>query len=159
MRRPRISISSACVLAPSFVRFFWSFSSRIRKKSGSSFRNSIDKIFHKRNEDKLISVSLLDKAGALQNCKSELSIILRVKSAFFASCKESSKETRKGGEECVPPARTFSPSFEPPSLIATQDISFDNPAPRLAVNIPCAFQKSGKEYKFPSPMLCFAFFP
>ena len=83
-----------------------------------------------------------------------------MKSAFFARRKESSKETRKGGEERVdsdlknPRRRLFSPSFEPPSLIATKVSYFDKPLPRSAADLPRAFQKSERKDWFPSPMQC-----
>ena len=41
-----------------------------------------------------------------------------------------------------PRRRLFSPSFDPPSLTAPKVLYFVSAPPRLAVNIPCAFQKS-----------------
>ena len=158
MRRPRIFISLGERTRPLLRALLLELFFTQMKKSGSSLRNSIKSAFQiKRKTYRNFKAapwefkpSVRQSVGFAEGKEiSFFSITNEVR--FLYSCKESSKETRKGGEECVPPARTFSPSFEPPSLIASKSISFDKHSPRMTPVCPAPFKRAGRSISFRLP--------
>ena len=101
MRRPRIFISLGERTRPLLRALLLELFFPHRKKSGSSIRNSIESAYLNKKKTYSNHNSAFGKAAALP-CFLLLSFFsFHVKSAFFARRKESSKETRKGGEERV----------------------------------------------------------